>query len=59
MIGDLMGAGAVQEQMAVGQTLHLAARLQSLAQPNTILMSGATHDQVRLLFEMEDLGPLR
>ncbi len=58
VIGDLMGAGAVQEQMAVGQTLHLAARLQSLAQPNTILMSEATHDQVRLLFETEDLGPL-
>ncbi len=58
VIGDLMGAGAVQEQMAVGQTLHLAARLQSLAQPNTILVSESTNDQVRLLFEMEDLGPL-
>jgi len=57
VIGDLMGAGAVQEQMAVGETLHLAARLQSLAQPNTILVSEATRDQVRLLFEMEDLGP--
>ena len=55
-----MGAGAVEEQMAVGQTLHLAARLrQSLAQPNTILMSEATHDQVRLLFETEDLGTAR
>jgi class 3 adenylate cyclase/tetratricopeptide (TPR) repeat protein len=58
VIGDLMGAGAVQEQMAVGQTLHLAARLQSLAQSNTILVNEATHDQVRLLFETEDLGPV-
>jgi class 3 adenylate cyclase/tetratricopeptide (TPR) repeat protein len=58
VIGDLMGAGAVQEPMAVGETLHRAARLQSLAQPNTILVNEATHDQVRLLFEMEDLGPV-
>jgi class 3 adenylate cyclase len=58
VIGDLMGAGAVQEPMAVGETLHRAARLQSLAQPNTILVNEATHDQVRLLFETEDLGPV-
>ena len=29
VIGDLMGAGAVQELMAVGETLHLASRLQA------------------------------
>ena len=31
VIGDLMGAGAVTEMVAVGETLHLAARLQALA----------------------------
>ena len=56
VIGDLLGAGAVTEQMAVGKTLHLAARLQALAKPDAVLVSDATHAQVSLLFETEDLG---
>ena len=44
--------------MAVGETVHLAARLQSLAAPDTIVASDATHAQTSLLFEMEDLGPV-
>ncbi|HME20463.1 MAG TPA: adenylate/guanylate cyclase domain-containing protein [Acetobacteraceae bacterium] len=56
VIGDLMGAGAVQELMAVGETLHLASRLQALAEPDSVLVSESTHAQVSLLFEMEDLG---
>jgi class 3 adenylate cyclase/tetratricopeptide (TPR) repeat protein len=56
VIGDLMGAGAVKELMPVGETLHLAARLQALAEPDTILVSDPVHAQVSLLFEMEDLG---
>ena len=58
VIGDLMGAGAVTEMVAVGETLHLAARLQALATPDTILVSDLTHAQVSLLFEMEDLGQM-
>ena len=56
VIGDLMGAGAVTELMAVGETLHLAARLQAFAGPDTILVSDSTHGQVSQLFEMENLG---
>ena len=44
--------------MAVGETVHLAARLQTLAAPNTIVVSDATHAQTSPLFEMEDLGPV-
>ena len=58
LIGDLMGAGATRELMAVGETVHLAARLQTLAAPDTIVVSDATHAQTSLLFEMEDLGPV-
>ena len=58
LIGDLMGAGATRELMAVGETVHLAARLQALAAPDTIVVSDATHAQTSLLFEMEDLGPV-
>jgi class 3 adenylate cyclase/tetratricopeptide (TPR) repeat protein len=59
VIGDVVGAGAVTEQMPVGETLHLAARLEELAKPDTILVSDATHAQASLLFEMEDLGQVR
>ena len=44
--------------MAVGETVHLAARLQALAAPDTVVVSDATHAQTSLLFEMEDLGPV-
>ena len=42
--------------MAVGETVYLAARLQTLAAPDTVVVSDATHAQTSLLFEMEDLG---
>jgi class 3 adenylate cyclase/tetratricopeptide (TPR) repeat protein len=56
VIGDAMGAGAAKEQTAVGEILHLAARLQELAKPDTILVSDSTCAQVKPLFETEDLG---
>jgi class 3 adenylate cyclase/tetratricopeptide (TPR) repeat protein len=56
LIGDLMGAGAARELMAVGETVYLAARLQTLAAPDTVVVSDVTHAQTSLLFEMEDLG---
>src|SRR6202011_3020188 len=34
VVGDLIGAGAAQEQAVVGETPNLAARLQALAEPN-------------------------
>jgi class 3 adenylate cyclase len=55
VVGDLMGAA--QEQAAVGETTNLAARLQSLAEPNTVLISPETFRLVSGLFDYRDLGP--
>src|SRR5262249_5962972 len=41
VVGD-MGGGPRQEQLALGETPSLAARLQALALPNTLLISAAT-----------------
>src|SRR6202789_2633797 len=40
----------------VGETLNLAARLQSLAKPNTVVISEGTRRLLGHLFELEDLG---
>ena len=34
VVGDLIGSGAPQEQAVVGKTSNLAARLQTVAEPN-------------------------
>jgi class 3 adenylate cyclase/tetratricopeptide (TPR) repeat protein len=57
VVGDLIGAGAAQEQAVVGETPNLAARLQALAEPNGIVIADATRRQIGGLFEFRDLGP--
>jgi len=57
VVGDLIGAGAAQERGVVGETPNLAARLQALAQPDTLVIAGSTRRQIGALFELEDLGP--
>ena len=56
VVGDLIGAGASQEQAIVGKTPNLAARLQSLAEPNTVVIAESTHRLLGELFEYQDLG---
>jgi len=56
VVGDLIGAGAAQEQAVVGETPNLAARLQGLAEPNEIVIADATRRQIGGLFELGDLG---
>ncbi len=56
VVGDLLGAGAAQEQTVVGETPNLAARLQGLAEPDAIVIADATRRQVGSLFEIKDLG---
>ena len=58
IVGDLIGAGAAREHPAIGETPNLAARLQALAEPDTILVSEATRSQLGRMFEMDELGPL-
>jgi class 3 adenylate cyclase len=57
VVGDLLGEGAAQERGVVGETPNLAARLQALAAPNTLVIGAATRQQIGGLFELADLGP--
>src|SRR6516165_4192030 len=57
VVGDLIGAGAAQERGVVGETPNLAARLQALAPPGTMVVADSTRRQLGALFEIEDLGP--
>src|SRR5947208_1111989 len=41
----------------VGETPNLAARLQGLAQPGTLVIAESIRRQIGALFELEDLGP--
>jgi hypothetical protein len=56
VVGDLIGAGAAQEQAVVGDTPNLAARLQALAQPGTVVIAPSTRKLTGGLFEYRDLG---
>src|SRR5450755_3968343 len=57
VVGDLIGWGASQEQAIVGDTPNLAARLQGVAEPNSVVIAESTRRLVGNLFELEDLGP--
>ncbi len=56
VVGDLVREGVTQENAAIGETTNLAARLQALAEPNTLVVSPDTHRLVGALFEYRDLG---
>jgi class 3 adenylate cyclase len=56
VVGDLIGVGAAQERGVVGETPNLAARLQALARPGTLVVADSTRRQIGTLFEIEDLG---
>jgi class 3 adenylate cyclase len=55
--GDLLGSGSAQEQAVVGETPNLAARLQSVAEPNAVVIAESTRKLLGNLFEVQDLGP--
>jgi len=59
VVGDLIGAGAAQERGVVGETPNLAARLQAVAQPGTLVIAESTRRQIGALFECADLGAQR
>jgi hypothetical protein len=56
VVGDLIGSGEAQERGIVGETPNLAARLQGIAEPNTVVIAEATRKLLGNLFELEDLG---
>jgi class 3 adenylate cyclase len=56
VVGDLVGEGASQEQAVVGETPNLAARLQALAKPGSVVIAPATRRLLGNLFRLQALG---
>src|SRR5919197_3133847 len=56
VVGD-MGGGPRQELLALGETPNLAARLQGVAAPNTVVISAATVPLLGGFFACQALGP--
>jgi len=56
VVGDLIGSGEAQERGIVGETPNLAAHLQEIAEPNTVVIAEATRRLLGNLFELRDLG---
>jgi class 3 adenylate cyclase len=56
VVGDLVGSGEALERGIVGETPNLAARLQSIAEPNAVVIADSTRRLLGNLFDLEDLG---
>src|SRR5258708_23283731 len=56
VVGDLIGAGAAQEQAVVGEMPNLAARLQGIAEPDSVVIAESTRKLLGNLFELRDIG---
>jgi hypothetical protein len=53
-----VGEGSSQEQVAIGETPNLAARLQAVAAPGEVVIAASTRRQVERLFECHALGAI-
>ncbi len=56
VVGDLLGSGEAQERGVVGDTPNLAARLQGIAEPDSVVIAEGTRELLGSLFELQDLG---
>jgi class 3 adenylate cyclase/predicted ATPase len=56
VVGDLSGGSALREHALVGGTPNLAARLQALAEPGTIVVAASTRRLLGDVFRLRDLG---
>jgi class 3 adenylate cyclase/predicted ATPase len=56
VIGDLSREGGLREHAVVGDTPNLAARLQALAAPGTVVVAASTRRLLGDLFHLRDLG---
>jgi class 3 adenylate cyclase len=56
VVGELIGSGEAQERGIVGETPNLAARLQGLAEPTSVVIAESTRKLLGNLFELEELG---
>jgi len=57
--GEIIGEGPSREEAIIGETPNLAARLQALAEPNTVVISDNTRKLLRDAFEYRSLGKHR
>jgi class 3 adenylate cyclase len=55
VVGDLIGSGASQEKAIIGETPNIAARLQSIAEPNSVVIAESTRKLLGNLFELQDV----
>jgi class 3 adenylate cyclase len=53
---DPTGAAEARERGIIGETPNLAARLQGIAEPNTVVIAEGTRRLLGDLFELQDLG---
>jgi class 3 adenylate cyclase len=56
VVGELIGEGGAQERVAVGETLNLAARIQAVAPPDTVVVGELTHRLAGAAFDYQGLG---
>jgi class 3 adenylate cyclase/predicted ATPase len=56
VVGDMLGSKDLETNAIVGKTPNLAARIQSAAALNTVVVSSDTHRLVEGFFECTDLG---
>jgi class 3 adenylate cyclase/tetratricopeptide (TPR) repeat protein len=56
VVGELIGEGAAQERFVTGETPNLAARLQTLAEPDTVVVSESTRNLLSDDFRVSHLG---
>lgn len=54
--GDVIGEGASREEAIIGETPNLAARMQTLADPDTVIISDSTRMLLRDAFEYRSIG---
>jgi DNA-binding winged helix-turn-helix (wHTH) protein/predicted ATPase len=56
VVGDIVDAEGVQERGIIGDPPTLAARLQAIAEPNTVVIAESTRKLLGNVFELGDLG---
>jgi class 3 adenylate cyclase/predicted ATPase len=56
VVGHLISSGESEERGMVGETPNLAARLQSIAEPNMVVVAESTRRLLGSFFQFDDLG---
>ena len=57
VVGELVGEAEAQERAVIGETPNLAARLQALAEPGSVVIAEATQRLLGAGFDQRNIGP--